>query len=146
MSAVLDYPGFTVSTADLQWRGSGLSRPECVLASAAGDLYTSDWRGGVARIRLDGTQALYTGRLPQPADANRPTRPNGIALRKNGSFLLADLGEALGGVYELARDGSVRELLTRVDGIDLPPSNFVAEDAQGRIWLTVSTRDRKSVV
>ena len=128
------------STSALTWRGVGLVRPECVLATAAGDLYASDWRGGVAHIRPDGTQALYSGRLPQPAEANRPTRPNGIALRKNGSFLMADLGEDLGGVYELARDGGVREVLTRVDGIDLPPSNFVAEDAQGRIWLTVSTR------
>ena len=128
------------STSALAWGGVGLVRPECVLATAAGDLYTSDWRGGVAHIRPDGTQALYSGRLPQPAEANRPTRPNGIALRKNGSFLMADLGEDLGGVYELARDGGVREVLTRVDGIDLPPSNFVAEDAQGRIWLTVSTR------
>jgi hypothetical protein len=28
----------------------------------------------------------------------------------------------------------------RVDGIDLPPTNFVVEDAQGRFWVTVSTR------
>ena len=140
MSAVLDRPGFTVSAADLQWRGSGLVRPECVLATASGDLYTADWRGGVAHLRADGSQTLYTGSLPQPAGGRRPTRPNGIALRKNGRFLLADLGEDLGGVYELARDGSMREVLSRVDGIDLPPSNFVTEDAQGRIWLTVSTR------
>ena len=27
-----------------------------------------------------------------------------------------------------------------VDGVDLPPSNFVVEDAAGRFWITVSTR------
>ena len=143
MSTVLTHPIAAVSVASLSWRGTGLVRPECVLATAAGDLYLSDWRGGVAHLRPDGTQALYAGRLPQAAQAGgaeRPTRPNGIALRRDGSFLLADLGETLGGVYALARDGAIREVLTRVDGIDLPPSNFVTEDAQGRMWLTVSTR------
>lgn len=144
MPAVLDRPIPAVSVASLSWRGTGLVRPECVLATASGDLFTSDWRGGVAHIHPDGTQALYTGGLPQPAapTPDRPTRPNGIALRRDGSFLMADLGESFGGVYELRRNGAVREVLTRVDGIDLPPSNFVTEDAQDRIWLTVSTRHK----
>jgi sugar lactone lactonase YvrE len=120
----------------LTFVGSGLQRPECVLATARGDLYTADWRGGVAALRADGSQALTTGVLP----GGRPLRPNGIALRRDGSFLLADLGETQGGVFRLARDGSVRPLLERVDGVDLPPTNFVHEDAQGRIWITVSTR------
>lgn len=120
----------------LAFVGSGLVRPECVLANAAGDLFTADWRGGVAHLRPDGTQALYTATL----DGGRPLRPNGIAIRRDGSFLLADLGETLGGVYALARDGTVGPFLERVDGVDLPPSNFVAEDAAGRVWLTVSTR------
>ncbi len=147
MSLVLDPAVPVVVASDLFWSGSGLVRPECVLATAAGDLYTADWRGGVAHLRPDGTQTLYTGRLPQPTQdaradtaGQRETRPNGIALRRDGSFLMADLGETQGGVYALRRDGSVREVLTRVDGVDLPPSNFVTEDAQGRIWLTVSTR------
>jgi sugar lactone lactonase YvrE len=120
----------------LTFVGSGLQRPECVLATARGDLYTADWRGGVAALHADGSQALTTGVLP----GGRPLRPNGIALRRDGSFLLADLGETQGGVFSLARDGSVRPLLERVDGVDLPPTNFVHEDAQGRIWITVSTR------
>ncbi len=150
MSAVLDRPIPAVSAASLSWCGTGLVRPECVLATASGDLYTSDWRGGVAHIRPDGTQALYSGGLPQSAAPapdrhtrpTRPSRPNGIALRRDGSFLMADLGEELGGVYALTRDGAVREVLTRLDGIDLPPSNFVTEDTQGRMWLTVSTRHK----
>lgn len=122
----------------LVWRGHGLVRPECVLATAAGDLYAADWRGGVSQLRADGTQALYTGILP----GGRPLRPNGIALRAGGSFLLADLGETAGGVFELSRDGQVRPVLEAVDGVDLPPTNFVHEDALGRIWVTVSTRRR----
>jgi sugar lactone lactonase YvrE len=103
-----------------------------------GDLYTADWRGGVAHIRTDGSQTLYAGSLP----GGRPLRPNGIALRRSGAFLLADLGETQGGVFELGRDGSVRPLIEEVDGVELPPSNFVAEDRLGRIWVTVSTRLR----
>ncbi len=147
MSLVLNPSVPVVAASALRWRGSGLLRPECVLATAAGDLYTADWRGGVAHQRPDGSQTLYTGRLPQPAlgagatlERERPTRPNGIALRRDGSFLMADLGETQGGVYVLGRDGNVQEVLTRVDGVDLPPSNFVVEDALGCIWLTVSTR------
>jgi sugar lactone lactonase YvrE len=127
-----------VALGSLQWIGRGLVRPECVLATRAGDLFSADWRGGVAQIRADGSQTLYRGTLP----GGRPLRPNGIALRRNGNFLLADLGEDLGGVFELSRDGRVWPTLTEVDGVELPPCNFVMEDGTGRVWVTVSTRHR----
>ena len=38
----------------VRWVGTGLVRPECVLATASGDIYTADWRGGVAHLRPDG--------------------------------------------------------------------------------------------
>jgi sugar lactone lactonase YvrE len=120
----------------LSFVGSGLVRPECVLATVGGDLYTADWRGGVAHLRPDGSQALYAGRGPDGLEL----RPNGIALRADGSFLLAHLGADDGGVFRLQRDGRVEPWLQRVDGLDLPPTNFVTEDAQGRTWVTVSTR------
>jgi len=122
--------------AELAFVGQGLLRPECVLATLRGNLYAADWRGGVAHLLPDGSQRLYTGKLPD----GRTARPNGIALRRNGNFLLADLGEDRGGVFELARDGTVRSVVVRADGVDLPPTNFVHEDAHGRIWATVSTR------
>jgi sugar lactone lactonase YvrE len=125
-----------IALDEVTFVGEGLVRPECVLATRAGDLYTADWRGGVAHRRADGSQVLYSAALPD----GRPARPNGIALRANGSFLLADLGETAGGVYQLGRDGSVRAFVLRADGLDLPPTNFVYEDAQGRVWITVSTR------
>ncbi len=126
----------------IAWRGNGLVRPECVLASASGDLFTADWRGGVAHLRADGAQALYASASPLAASAGRQARPNGIALRANGNFLFADLGEDDGGVFELTRGGEVREILTQVDGKNLPPSNFVTEDTEGRLWLTISTRQK----
>ena len=116
--------------------GTGLVRPECVLATAGGDLYSADWRGGVAHIRPDGSQHVYAGRLPGGGDL----RPNGIALSPDGSFLVAHLGAADGGVYRLHRDGRVAPWLLEVDGQALPPTNFVLPDTAGRTWVTVSTR------
>ncbi len=126
-----------LSLADLRFVGAGLKRPECVLATARGDLFTADWRGGVALTRPDGRQSLFTARLPH----GRELRPNGIALRADGSFLVADLGEEAGGVFRLDRAGHIEPLLEDVDGIPLPPSNCVVEDDK-RLWLTVSTRHR----
>jgi len=126
----------SIDVSKLGSTGAGLHRPECVLATLDGSLYTSDWRGGVAQVRADGSQSLYAGKLP----GGRPLRPNGIALRSDGSFLLADLGETAGGVYALTRGGDVRPFVERVDGVDLPPTNFVAIDTNARTWITVSTR------
>ncbi|MEP7328045.1 MAG: SMP-30/gluconolactonase/LRE family protein [Betaproteobacteria bacterium] len=129
-------PAPSVALDTLHFSGGGLVRPECVLATQAGVLYTADWRGGVAITAVDGTSTLVEGALP----AGRALRPNGIALRRNGSLLLADLGESRGGVFVLSRDGETRPLLESVDGIDLPPSNFVFEDDRDRVWITISTR------
>jgi hypothetical protein len=67
-------------------------------------------------------------------------RPNGFAMLSNGNFLLANLGESAGGVFELSRDNQIRPYLERVNGMDLPPTNFVLLDRFDRIWITVSTR------
>ncbi len=124
--------------ADVRWTGAGLVRPECVLATASGDVYTADWRGGVAHTRSDGSQSLYLG---QPVDGE-PLKPNGIALMADGSFLMAHLGAEQGGIFRLTRDGATTPFLRQVDGLDLPPSNFVVEDSCGRIWVSISTRLR----
>jgi sugar lactone lactonase YvrE len=121
----------------LTFHGAGLARPECVLATRSGDLYTADWRGGVAHLRPDGAQRLYAG---ETADLPEGLRPNGIALEPDGSFLVANLGTELGGVWRLDRTGQVGPVLVELDGQPIPPSNFVVRDDKGRVWLTVSTR------
>lgn len=120
----------------LGWLGQGLCRPECVLATAQGHLYTADWRGGVVRIGPDGSQQLFTARLPGGGEL----RPNGIALLADGSFLVAQLGQDDGGVWRLHRDGGLEPWLLQVAGRPLPPTNFVLPDGHGRTWVTVSTR------
>lgn len=114
--------------------GSGLNRPECVLCTSDGSVFTADWRGGVSHIHPDGSvTGLFTDGNPSGV------LPNGIALEKEGTFLLADLG-AQGGLWRLHRDGQVEPVLREVDGEELPPANFVLVDSRGRTWLTVSTR------
>lgn len=119
----------------LSFVGEFLKRPECVLCTQAGHWYSADWRGGIAHCAPCGKLTLYSATLGE-----RPLRPNGFALLPDTSFLLADLGEQVGGVFKLWRDGTVRPFLEQVDGIDLPPTNFVMLDRFDRIWITVSTR------
>jgi sugar lactone lactonase YvrE len=121
---------------DLQWVGHDLVRPECVLAASDGRLYTADWRGGVCEIRPNGSQRLWL-----PSDSTQPAlKPNGIALNAEGDWLLAHLGAEDGGVWRLGRDGQVRPWLLAVEGVALPPTNFVLPDGAGGAWITVSTR------
>lgn len=126
----------TLALDDVSLLGFGLSRPECVLATAKGDLYTADWRGGVAHLKPDGTQGLYTGAT---ADLPEGLRPNGIALEPDGSFLLANLGSEAGGVWRLTRGGQVAPYWTQIDDVPIAPSNYLVRDHLGRLWLTVST-------
>lgn len=115
--------------------GAGLRRPECVLAHASGVLFAADWegKGAIAAITEDGA----VRRLAIRSDIE--IRPNGIALEAGGSFLIAHLGTATGGLFRLWPDGSLEAVLTELDGRPLPPSNFPIVDAAGRIWLTIST-------
>ncbi len=109
-----------IALGALRFTGSGLKRPECVLATARGALYTADWRGGVAETLPDGSQNLFAASLPD----GRPLRPNGIALRPDGSFLLADLGETQGGLFPFAaRRHRSRPSSNRSMVLPCPPSN-----------------------
>lgn len=123
-----------LSLDDLKFIGEGLNRPECVFAVSDGTIFLADWDGGVTRIGPDGGQQRFM------EQENFGLRPNGVALRRDGSFLVAHLGAEDGGLFQLYRDGTLKPLLLEVEGEAVPPSNYVLEDSQGRIWLTVSTR------
>jgi sugar lactone lactonase YvrE len=126
-----------LSLSDIRFVGAGLVRPECVLATADGMLHSADWRGGVAITPADGgPSTIVAGKAP----GGREMRPNGICLRADGTWLLADLGVELGGVFWLRSDGSITPFLVEVDNKPLPPTNFAIEDNTGRVWITVSTR------
>ena len=118
----------------IQVKGSGLHRPECVLARVDGTLHLADWRGGVTLLAATGDIVTVL------ANGDFRPRPNGIAILPDGGWLLTHLGDTEGGVFRLTPDGELTPFLTRVDGIDMPPTNYVHVDGQSRIWVTVSTR------
>ena len=116
---------------------SGLQRPECVLTHSSGNLFVSDRRGGVLKIRPDGSQTLI-GNVS--VNGSSSLLPNGIAMQRDGGFLVANLGES-GGVWRIAPDGKQSPLLTEVDGRTVDRVNFVLNDKQGRVWACISATD-----
>lgn len=135
--------GFQLS--DISFIGADLVRPECVLSTLAGNLYVSDFRGGVSKIDSKGTCYFYGGcEVEHPNDGKGILKPNGICLNPDGSFLVAHLGEQDGGVYQITPQlnakAQISPWLLSVDGHALPPCNFIYRDHQGRHWLTVSTK------
>jgi sugar lactone lactonase YvrE len=121
------------SISDLEPWGRDLHRPECVVATAMGDVFVSDWRGGVTLVRGDSSQQAWL------APGSAGLRPNGIAVDRDEGFVIANLADA-GGVWRLDRTGALEPLITEVDGVAMPPTNFAAMDARGRLWVSVSTR------
>lgn len=132
----------TLGTTDFGYLGSGLVRPECIVATAAGAVFASHGGapGGIARIGDDGEAELI---LARTGDIPGDFIPNGYALMPDGSFVIANVGND-GGVYRLHRDGTLEAFLLEIDGRTLPACNFVNRDEEGRIWISVSTwfRDR----
>ncbi len=133
MSVSGDIGGFRVGPGELGFLGAGLKRPECVLCTANGDTYISNWEGGVTRIAAGGEQHDIV-------DTTRAIGTNGFAITAEGDFLCANLhADGGGGAWRVRRDGTSEPFLVEIDGRALPPANFVGVDKAGRVWITVST-------
>lgn len=129
---------FSVSFDRLHVVGEGFNRPECVLALSNGDLVASHGAGGYSVRDSAGAVRHVVG----IGDPGRAYVPNGIALAPDGRVLFADLGAQHGGIFAIEPYGRIVPVVTEVDGVALPPSNFVIVDAAGVLWFTVSTRQR----
>jgi sugar lactone lactonase YvrE len=123
-----------LAPSDLEPHGAGLNRPECVVPTRAGDVFVPEWPGGVTVVRADGRTHTW-----RAARSTIDLRPNGIALAPDGTFLIANLGDD-GGVWRLDTAGSLTPVVLEVDGLAVPPANFVTVDEQRRTWISVSTR------
>jgi gluconolactonase len=138
--------GWEVDVAQIRTIGRDLRRPECILAERDGTLWSADARGGVMCIRPDGTQQLIAQTGHEVIDASDPTSlilssatlPNGVALNRNGDFVIANFGTDA--IELMRRDGKSRTLYTHIDGRPLGKTNFVLCDSRDRIWFTVTTR------
>ncbi|MEL7543435.1 MAG: SMP-30/gluconolactonase/LRE family protein [Pseudomonadota bacterium] len=130
-----------IDVGELGTLGAGLVRPECVVCHVSGLAIVPDWTppGGVTLLTPDGSVTRLLATAPD-VDVPTPLRPNGVALEDGGTLLLAHLGDDRGGVYRLHGDGRCEAVVTEIAATPLPPTNFVMVDADGRLWITVSTR------
>src|SRR5258705_2315209 len=91
---------FALERSAIQYIGSDLQRPECILAERDGTLWSADARGGVVKILPDGKQEIISADASEqfsgaPSEAARylqGTLPNGMAFARNGDFLIANFG------------------------------------------------------
>jgi sugar lactone lactonase YvrE len=137
---------FGIDPSSIQYIGSDLQRPECILAERDGTLWAADARGGVARLRHDGTQQIITSKRSEDfagaaSEASRyleGTLPNGLAFAANGDILISNFGTDC--LEIMTRDGDTRVLADSIDGEAIGKVNFVLRDSKNRIWITISTR------
>jgi hypothetical protein len=121
-----------LETIKLTSVGEGLNRPESVLTTSRGEVFVSDHSAGVFLLG-SGKRELR--------GAPEGFLPNGICLRKERDFLVANLGAASGGgVWRIDPEWNLTPWLMEVDQEPLTITNFVGLDAKGRIWISMSTR------
>jgi gluconolactonase len=138
--------GWKLDPSTIGFKGTGLQRPECILAERDGTLWTADARGGVMRIARDGSQTLVTQSPDKHFDLAADeegslvagTLPNGLAFASNGDVLIANFGTDR--LERMTRSGVSHVLLDSIDGLPIGKVNFVLRDRRDRIWLTISTR------
>jgi gluconolactonase len=137
---------FALDKSAVQYIGSDLQRPECILAERDGTLWSADARGGVVRISPDGKQQIITQQRSGhfqgvSSEASRyleGTLPNGLAFARNGDILISNFGTDC--LELMTREGATKVLADSIDGEPIGKVNFVLRDSQDRIWITVSTR------
>ena len=113
--------------------GTGLIRPEGVMALDGGILYTADARGCCSRIDENGRTTFF---------GNVGGCPNGICIDTEGNCIIANIGS--GQVQSLKPDGVHDVILTEAGGRKMPAPNFPYLDFKGRLWVSNST-DREDI-
>ena len=128
---------FGVEKSAIQYIGSDLQRPECILAEPDGTLWSADARGGVVRITPDGKQQIITqqrsghfqGVTSEASRYLEGTLPNGLAFARNGDILISNFGTDCLEVMTAGRNHGLADSLTAALG----KVNLVLRDSQDRI-------------
>ena len=108
--------------------GSGLLRPEGVMALDDGSIYTADGRGRCSHIKKNG-RTSFIGSLGG--------MPNGICIDRKGNCIIANIGN--GEVQSLSPDGRHVVLMTEAEGKRMSSPNFPFFDSRDRLWVSNST-------
>jgi sugar lactone lactonase YvrE len=120
----------TIRVTGLHAVGRGVDRPEHVVVAGDGRVFASDKASAVAELIDENT----VRRIGQAGG-----EPNGIALDRDGHFLIANFG--LGVLQDLDPvTGTITAVLGgQLDGRPLRWLNFVLVDSVGALWCSVST-------
>ncbi|MFO7963302.1 MAG: SMP-30/gluconolactonase/LRE family protein [Desulfobacterales bacterium] len=117
-----------IDLSEIKMTGTGIVRPEGVMALDDGRLFTADGRGRCARIDAAGETSFF-GELGGV--------PNGICIDTDGNCIVANIGN--GQVQALEPGGGHTVLFTEADGRKMPAPNFPYMDFKGRLWVSNST-------
>ena len=108
--------------------GSGLLRPEGVMAMDDGSIYTADGRGRCSHIEKNGRTSFF---------GSLGGMPNGICIDRKGNCIIANIGN--GEVQSLSPDGRHVVLMTEAEGKRMSSPNFPFIDSRDRLWVSNST-------
>src|SRR6204780_4030452 len=122
---------FTLRAEEFSVFGSGLTRPECVGDNKEG-IWASDDRGGIARLTQNGVAELRGEGVYEP---------NGYSRTPDGAFIVAGLKDNK--VFRIDRSGRVSVVLDQFGGKPLGTVNTAWADAEGRIWVSMMTRQER---
>ncbi|WP_082951900.1 SMP-30/gluconolactonase/LRE family protein [Mycobacterium sp. 852002-51057_SCH5723018] len=119
-----------IEVAGLHVVGRGVERPEHVVVAGDGRVFASDKASAVAEL-IDENTVRRIGKAGG--------EPNGIAIDRDGHFLIANFG--LGVLQDLdPATGAITAVLGgQLDRRPLRWLNFILVDAVGALWCSVST-------
>ncbi|MEE9913643.1 MAG: SMP-30/gluconolactonase/LRE family protein [Deltaproteobacteria bacterium] len=117
-----------IDLRDVQTIGSGLTRPEGVMALDDGSIFTADGYGRCSRIAPDGRTTFF---------GNLGGLPNGICIDRQGRCIVANLGN--GEVQSVSPEGAHAVVMTHAEGKRIFTPNFPFLDFAGRLWVSNST-------
>lgn len=99
--------------------------PEDIALDSQGRIYASTYEGRIVRLQADGSNPenwVETG-----------GRPLGIDFDNNGNLIVAD---AFRGLLSIAEDGTITELVTVADGIQVRYADDVDVGSDGKIYFS----------
>lgn len=137
---------FYINRDKIQFIGTDLQRPECILAEPDGSLWAADARGGVCHIKPDGTQEIITQKYAEKIEHGSDnvdrffsgTLPNGLAFSKDGDILISNFGTDCLEIMN-RKTGDTKILFDTIEGKPIGKVNFVYRDSKNRIWITITT-------
>ena len=120
----------TIRVTGLHPVGRGVDRPEHVVVAGDGRVFASDKASAVAELIDENT----VRRMGQAGG-----EPNGIALDRDGHFLIANFGWGVLQDLDPVTGAITTVLGGQLDGRPLRWLNFVLVDSVGALWCSVST-------